>query len=130
MATTFKPNQVGIKQLFGGGAVGRHVFKLGQRVQRNAAARCGESSGRLKRSGRTTFQVTSTGCVSKVQFIAPYAVYYHEGTKPHDIGSPVLIRDVGWRYIGRSPVGKGKPHPGYEGNPFLADALEDEIRKG
>src|SRR5688500_10655016 len=120
MATTFKPNQAGIKQLFGGGPVGRYIFSLGQRVERNATTRARESSGLLKRSGRTTVQVTSAGCVSRVQFNAPYALYYHEGTKPHDIGSPVLIKDVGWRYIGRSPSGKGKMHPGFTGVPFLA----------
>jgi hypothetical protein len=128
--TTFKPNQAGIKQLFGGGPVGRHIAALGQRTLKGAQARIDDDSGRLKRSGRTTFQVTPTGCVSKVQFLAPYALYYHEGTKPHDIGSPVLIKDVGWRYIGRSPSGKGKMHPGYEGNPFLVDALEDEVKRG
>lgn len=130
MATTFKPNQAGIRQLFGGGPVGRHIARLGQRTLKGAQARINDDSGRLSRSGRTTFQVTATGCVSRVQFLAPYALYYHEGTKPHDIGSPVLIRDVGWRYIGRSPSGKGKMHPGYGGNPFLRNAMEDEVRRG
>lgn len=60
-----------------------------------------------------------------VQVVAdsPYALFVHEGTKPHDIGSPVFIQGVGWRYIGRSPSGKGKPHPGTRANPFLLNAL-------
>jgi hypothetical protein len=52
----------------------------------------------------------------------PYARFVHDGTKPHDIGSPVLIDNVGWRYIGRSPAGRGKPHPGTKRQPFLVEA--------
>lgn len=127
---TFTPNQAGIRQLFGGGPVGRYIFNLGKRVQTSAAARIKQGTGRLARSGRTIFQVDARGCSSRVQFNAPYALYYHEGTKPHDIGSPVLIRNVGWRYIGRSPAGRGKPHPGTTARPFLRDAMTEEVRRG
>jgi hypothetical protein len=52
-----------------------------------------------------------------------YAGYVHEGTGPHDIGSPVLIGGS-WVYIGLSPGGKGKPHPGYKGDPFFDRAID------
>lgn len=52
----------------------------------------------------------------------PWAVFVHRGTKPHDIGSPVNIEGVGWRYIGRSPRGRGRRHPGTKANPFFVRA--------
>lgn len=52
-----------------------------------------------------------------------YAGYVHEGTPPHDIGSPIMI-DGSWVYIGRSPGGKGKQHPGYKGDPFFDRTID------
>jgi len=52
----------------------------------------------------------------------PYAYMHHQGTRAHDIGSPVFIFGVGWRYIGRSPAGRGKKHPGTKANPYLTEA--------
>jgi hypothetical protein len=43
--------------------------------------------------------------------LAPWGYYQIFGTKPHWIGSPVFIVNVGWRYIGM--------HPGTEPNPFI-----------
>lgn len=53
----------------------------------------------------------------------PWAIYVHRGTRPHSIGSPVFITGVGWRYIGLSPAGKGKIHPGTRPNRFMLDAI-------
>ena len=56
----------------------------------------------------------------------PHALYVAKGTKPHSIGSPVFIHGVGWRYIGLSPAGKGKIHPGTKPNRFMLRAAEME----
>lgn len=51
-----------------------------------------------------------------------YAVYVHEGTRPHWIGSPVnLGHGIGWRYIGM--------HPGFGGVPFLRAGIESSMSK-
>lgn len=50
------------------------------------------------------------------------------GTDEHDIGSPVWIpQAVGWRYIGLSPAGRGKPHPGTKPNDFMADSFDEGL---
>ncbi len=65
---------------------------------------------------------TSRGFVVRVSANRPYAVYVHQGTRPHSIGSAVPVEPGVFRYIGLSPAGKGKIHPGYRGNPFLLKA--------
>lgn len=62
---------------------------------------------------------------SAVEIVAavPHAFYVATGTKPHSIGSAVFIYGgVGWRYIGLSPAGKGKIHPGTARNDFMIRA--------
>jgi hypothetical protein len=51
------------------------------------------------------------------------ALWEHEGTRPHSIGSSVFIEGVGWRFIGRSRRGRGRIHPGTKRHPFLTDAM-------
>lgn len=63
------------------------------------------------------------GWAVRVVADVPHALFVHEGTRPHDIGSPVNMPGIGWRYIGRSPAGRGKPHPGTKPNRFLLRAL-------
>lgn len=80
----------------------------------------GVKSGKLRSSIRVS---PSRRPSYNVEARAPYALFHHEGTRPHDIGSPVLIEAPDtWRYIGRSPAGKGKRHPGTKPNRFLTDA--------
>lgn len=66
---------------------------------------------------------TSRGFVSRVTANRPYAIYVHRGTKPHSIGSPVEVAPGEWRYIGLSPAGRGKIHPGTKPNKFLLRAM-------
>jgi len=56
---------------------------------------------------------------------APYAEYVIYPTSPHSIGSPVFIeKGLGeWRYIGLSPNGKGKMHPGTPGQDYLEEVM-------
>lgn len=127
----YTPNRAGTASLFGrSGDVGRYLQRLGERVKRTAAGNIHSVSGKLAQSGVTSFSSTPAQAKETVAFVADYALYLHEGTKPHDIGSPVLIQGVGWRYIGRSPSGKGKPHPGTNRDPYLLEALEEEVRRG
>lgn len=66
---------------------------------------------------------TGRGYAVEVTAGVPWAIYVHEGTRPHQIGSPVFIDGVGWRYIGLSPRGRGKIHPGTKANKFMLEAV-------
>jgi hypothetical protein len=60
--------------------------------------------------------------------LAPEAVFVIGPDKPHSIGGPVFIWNIGeWRYIGLSPNGKGKIHPGYAGNNYPELTFMDGI---
>ncbi len=54
-------------------------------------------------------------------FDVDYALAVELGTPPHWIGSPVMIRGVGWRYIGM--------HPGTSPRPALRPAADQEYPK-
>jgi hypothetical protein len=54
---------------------------------------------------------------------ATYWAYVILGTAPHSIGSPVLINGE-WRYIGLSPTGAGKMHPGTAANDYMQEAFD------
>lgn len=60
--------------------------------------------------------------LTAMMFVATdYAVFVHEGTRPHDVNSPVFIQGVGWRYIGR--------HKGTKAQPFVEWALRDGAQR-
>jgi hypothetical protein len=52
----------------------------------------------------------------EVRADAPHAIIIELGSRPHRIGSAVLIADVGWRYI--------TDHPGTQGQHVLADGVD------
>lgn len=55
---------------------------------------------------------------------AAHFEYVILGTPAHSIGSPVWIVQVGWRYIGLSPAGRGKIHPGTKPNDYMLETFE------
>lgn len=63
-----------------------------------------------------------------VQIVAgvPHAIFVVKGTKPHSIGASVQVAPGVWRYIGKSPAGKGKIHPGTKRNDFMIRAAAME----
>jgi hypothetical protein len=53
----------------------------------------------------------------------PYALFHHEGTRPHTItGNPLLV--FFWGKTGRVMYLPSVQHPGTKGNPFLVRALQ------
>jgi len=61
-----------------------------------------------------------------IESLLNYFEYVILGTSEHDIGSPIWIPQVAdWRYIGLSPAGRGKPHPGTKANDFMEDAMAE-----
>lgn len=128
--TRFSINRAGMNQTLKGrrGPVVLHLANVGRQaaaIARRTAPR-GDGPGPHLADNISSKLVPSLRGGYAVQLVAgvPHAIYVVKGTRPHDIGSPVLIGGgVGWRYIGRSPAGRGKMHPGTKANPFMQRAV-------
>jgi hypothetical protein len=128
MAVRFVPNRTGLNQVLRGrnGPVVLHLANLGRQVAGRARRLAPRSE--ISRGPHLADNISSeivrgaNGFTAHVIADVPHALYVTKGTKPHDIGSPVLVAPGTWRYIGRSPAGRGKPHPGTKPNDFLSRA--------
>ena len=60
--------------------------------------------------------------------IAPYAVFVHWGSKPHFI-HPKEKKALRWANGKGFLFAKWVKHPGYKGDPFFYDALEENVPK-
>ena len=111
--------------------MGPFMLRLGNRIQNNASRRCNVDTGRLRSSiyYELTRNVDFEADV-RVGSRVNYARWVHEGTSPH------IIRPHPPRQFLRFP-GRGGTmvfarqvrHPGYKGNPFLRDAMREEVAR-
>lgn len=69
-----------------------------------------------------------TGWLELDRSIAPYGPYVHEGTRPHTI-VPRYMLALRWVADGKFVFAKRVRHPGYEGDPFLFNALDANEEK-
>ncbi len=110
-----------------GGAVNRYLLGRAEIVKRAAVIQCNKATGRLSQS--IVKRETAVGTELGVRIVAaqPYALYVHNGTKPHIIrakNKPYLVF-----FWPNGPSGahvykmKQVNHPGYRGNKFLTDNL-------
>ena len=96
------------------------LLRLGYRIRNNAVVRCNVDTGRL----RTSLQVVLTPEPSvRVGTDVEYARYVHEGRGEV---VPVNARVLHW--VGPTGAVFAKRSRPYGGNPFLRDAMEDELR--
>lgn len=58
--------------------------------------------------------------------LAPYAKFVHNGTKPHTI-VPNRRRSLRWVQKSGFVFAKTVHHPGYKGDPFIYDAIDEEM---
>jgi len=107
------------------GAVGRWMFGRAQVVQMAAVAQCPKRTNKLSESIVKRMYETPAGLDVVIAAQQPYAIFVHEGTKPHVIqGNPILA--FNW---GNGPNGAGTyffrsvHHPGTKPNKFLSDNL-------
>lgn len=109
------------------GPVGRHLIERGEIVKQAAKAKAPRRTGCLADSIVKRFEDRAEGLAVIIQCdttsCSPertsYALFVHEGTKPHDIPGAFGIPSpfgIGGRF-------DGKFHPGGHANPFLRDAL-------
>ena len=117
------------------GPIGGHINKLGKRVMRGAImdAPVGRSNdgrpyigGKLKSSFYMQYK-SQWNPVVVVGNRAPYALYVHEGTKPHTI-RPKKSKALRFVYNGRVVYAHKVNHPGQKGQPFLSKNLKKVIR--
>lgn len=121
----FEPDRAGIASLFTvRGDVGKFVMTTTRRVLARAKINVNVDTGRLRNSGAARLTVANGRRVTgEIEFTAKYAAMVHDGTRPHVIRpkrAKVLAFTVGGRKVYATKV----HHPGYRGNPYLADALK------
>jgi len=115
------------------GDVARFMLRLGNRIRTGAAERCNVDTGRL-RSSISVALIDGPGC--QVGSDVNYAYWVHEGTAPHVIEAqgmsprnPTRLHVLSWVGPGGRVFRRRVNHPGYRGNPFLRDAMVEEVAR-
>lgn len=132
VVTRFRVNNAGMNETLKGrqGPVTLHMANVG----RELAGRCRRAAPRGKGDGPHLADHISSklvpaaggGNAVQVVFGVSHAIFVIKGTRAHSIGSSVLVGPPSeWRYIGLSPAGKGKIHPGTKPNPFPVRAAAE-----
>lgn len=93
-------------------ALSRAVEEAADEAAEEMASSAPVATGRLRQS----ISKRVSGMSAEVWPTASYAAFVEYGTRPHLLGSPVLIRGVGWRFIAE--------HPGTRPQPFVRPAAE------
>lgn len=127
MTTFLDPDAINRLMNSEDGPVMRHLAELGTRVQTRAKELVGKDTHRLEQSIVKRF--ISEGGKGAIAIVAltEYALYHHEGTRPHMI-FPVRAKVLAF------PASKGSTdmvfarsvmHPGTKPNHFLTDAAAE-----
>lgn len=105
--------------------------RLGARIITNARGRVNVRSGELRDS--LGHRAWSEGPQARLRVFATarHAKFVHDGTRAHEI-RPRYARALRfyWPRAGRVVFRQRVWHPGYEGNPFLRDAIREELNRG
>lgn len=124
MAVIFVPNRPGQAELLlsPSGPVGRHLIKLGNKLERLAQHDVGVKTGALRASITSRLTVQSTGLVMTVGSANRVAYLHHEGTKPHVI-LPRRANALRFEMHGKIVIARKVNHPGTKANPYLSGNL-------
>lgn len=109
----------------------RRMDDLGDRIVRNAKRRSPVRTGNLRSSitHRTTLEVGTRVRLS-VSANARYAGWVHNGTAPHVIRARrAKALHFYWPRVGGWVFRKSVNHPGNAANPFLQDAVDEELNR-
>jgi hypothetical protein len=121
---TFKPNDSGLYYTLKApnGTVGRHLKTRAELIRSTARVQIGKRTGALAMSLYINHSVSLTGQTIEIGSKLPYALFHHEGTRPHIIHA----RPGGTlRFTGRSRIvySRAIMHPGTKANKYLTDSL-------
>lgn len=128
MAPLVKLNPVALRTLLRGpeGPVVKNLMLKSQRIVAAAKVRCPVDTSRLRSSIRYTMMEDSSGVYALVGTDVKYALYVHEGTRPHFPPPAALSRWAARHgFPGPYPVCIGIAAHGTRGTPFLTDALAE-----
>ena len=104
-----------------GVAVERVLVKLENEAKKEAPVNKQSGGGSLRQSIKH-FMIGQAG--GKVEVGAPYAIFVHEGTRPHTI--QVVNKKVLANKRTNQIFGKVVMHPGTKANPFLQRAVDSQ----
>lgn len=105
--------------------------RLGARITARARTKVNVRSGELRDSiGHRAWQEGPRARL-RVFATAPHAKWVHDGTRAHEI-RPRYARALRfyWPRVGGVVFRQRVWHPGYRGNPFLRDAVREEVARG
>lgn len=124
MTVIFVPNKVGQAELLHSpsGPVGRHLLKMGNKLQRLAKRSVGKKTHALERSISVQLTMASTGLMVRVGSDNRIALIHHEGTRPHVI-LPRYARALRFTSHGHVVYAARVNHPGTRANRYLSDHL-------
>ena len=125
MALRYRPNNAAINELLHSrkSPVVFHLANIGRQVEGNARRLVGVKTGRLKASIGSRIVRGFPGHNVEVFADTPYAVYHHDGTRPHVI-RPRRKRVLKFQSGGQTVFARKVNHPGTRANPFLLRAAQ------
>ena len=94
------------------------INQAGQSIRDNIREITPMKTGDLRKSVRVSYGILE----ATISTNSPYAIFVHEGTRPHTI-RPLNKKALFWKGA-RHPV-KQVFHPGTKANPFFEKGLED-----
>lgn len=101
-------------------AINRSILIIERNAKRQAPVNKAPGGGTLRQSIKARMTGKATG---EVEVGASYAIYVHEGTRPH------IIRPVRRKALAnvrtKQMFGRLVMHPGTKANPFLQRAIDD-----
>lgn len=100
-------------------AIQRSILIIESRAKREAPVNKQTGGGNLRQSIKSSMRGKASG---EVSVGAEYAVYVHEGTRPHEI-RPVYKKALANTRTGQF-FGRLVMHPGTKANPFLERAVQ------
>lgn len=105
-------------------AVKKSILIIQKVAMREAPVNKQTGGGNLRQKIKTKMITKLSGVVES---LAPYSIFVHEGTRPHDI-RPVVAKGLANKRTGEY-FGKLVHHPGTRANPYFARAVEKSGEK-
>lgn len=109
------------------GMVGRHLHKIGNRIQQRAKRQVGVKTGALRSSIRMRHVKIRGEAAVKIGAYTNYALLHHRGTRPHVITPNPPRQALVFRSGARIVHAKVVNHPGTRPNRYLTDQLRKEV---
>jgi hypothetical protein len=106
------------------GMVATFMITRAEIVKQASVIQCNKRTTKLSRSILKRPFDTPEGFSVIIGAYQPYAVYVHEGTKPHVIKPKKDGGTLHFMMDGHDVYAKSVQHPGYKGNKFLSDNLK------